>query len=174
MTYRIKRLYAYFNNIRIFRCKLQNNFEEIAHNYQKIHKKSLLGLSDYDLDYFLKYKIDILKEESDKSPENILDFGCGIGKSCGYLSVIFPEAKITGIDSSENSVKIAEENNKNNEKCSFFTGNINEIKELQEKKYDLIFVSCVMHHIELSEKKAIFNILLSKLIDNGKMYIFIV
>lgn len=44
---------------------------------------------------------------------NILDIGCGGGKTIHILSKMFPESKIVGIDSSEESVKMAMRKNRN-------------------------------------------------------------
>lgn len=54
----------WYNQIRYKKGKkMFENYEKIAENYNDIHKKSLMGLSEMDFKYFVKYKIDIVKEK---------------------------------------------------------------------------------------------------------------
>jgi ubiquinone/menaquinone biosynthesis C-methylase UbiE len=85
--------------------------------------------------------------------KSILDYGCGIGMSLAPLRLAFPEAKITGVDPSERSLEIAasEHPDANIELMpltEFQSGN-------REGQYDVILLSCVLHHIEADQHASV-------------------
>lgn len=79
----------------------------------------------------------------DKSkPCAILDFGCGTGLLCKYLSENLPGAKIDGIDISNQMIEKAMMNCPN---CNFYTG---EIFSAALPRYDVIVSKDVFNHID--------------------------
>ncbi len=79
----------------------------------------------------------------DKSrPYSILDFGCGTGLLCEYLSENLPKAKIDGIDISNQMIEKARINCPN---CNFYTGDIFSVTLPQ---YDVIVSKDVFNHID--------------------------
>lgn len=50
-----------------------------------------------------------LAKRVDNKPKNILDIGCGPGNSTAVLAEFFPDAKLTGIDSSPDMIARARE-----------------------------------------------------------------
>lgn len=79
---------------------------------------------------------------SDFKPRRILDFGCGLGETSHELSLIFPGAEITGIDTAENAIEYA--------KKKYGSGRINFVNAAGfegEGAYDLAYVNGVFHHI---------------------------
>ena len=143
-------------------------FDKLAKDYKSVHKKTLKNFSSYDCSYFIKYKIDIIRKELKNEPENILDFGCGIGESSEYISQLFPTSNITAIDNSELSIEEVKKRNIPN--CTCIASDI--LKNGIQKKYDLIFASCVFHHIEPSDRKNTIEVLYNSLNKNGRIYIF--
>ena len=148
---------------------MSENYEKIAENYSDIHKKSLLGLSKKDFKYFVRYKLDIVKQKTKIEPLNILDFGCGVGESCLYIRNIFPQTHITGIDTSDFSINSCKKLNIVN--SFFYSLDLSKDDNLTEK-YDLIFAACVFHHIEPKKREKVLKKLISALNKNGKLYIF--
>ena len=149
-------------------------FNERAHIYKETLKKSV-KISGFSPDYFNQYKIEELlsrlkKENRQDEPLKILDFGCGIGLSDSYLAKSFPNAGIYGCDISDESVKIAQEENaqfKNliyavydNEKLPF------------DEKFDVIFVANVFHHIPRKLQQKTMNLLKNNLAENGFLIVF--
>lgn len=92
-----------------------------------------------------KYTLEIFQKIAsrlDKSkPSAILDFGCGTGLLCKYLSENLPKAKIDGIDISSQMIEKARINCPN---CNFNTGDIFSVNLPQ---YDAIFSKDVFNHI---------------------------
>lgn len=139
------------------------NFEHISTNYSSIHKKTLLGLSDMDFKYFIKYKLDIVKDKTCQLPKTILDFGCGIGESALYISKLFPNTEITGIDTSSVAIESCKKLNIKN--SNFYNIDIT-LQGTLNKKFDLIFSSCVFHHIPLINRQKVLENLLNSLNKN--------
>ena len=65
----------------------------------------------WDADLYLQFgrertqpAIDLVSRISVDSPRNVIDLGCGPGNSTEILRQRWPEAKITGLDSSEDMI----------------------------------------------------------------------
>jgi len=134
------------------------DFDIYADKYDDVLSKELEFFGEEN-SYFAEYKIKIVKDSINYKPKSILEYGCGIGRNIKFLSEYFPEAKVTGCDISAKSIEIASEKNPG---VNFFLINPENISSHQEK-YDLIFISCVFHHIEPlyrnSSMKNVFNLL---------------
>jgi len=145
------------------------NFDEHAETYEKVLDKDLEFFGE-ESNYFAEYKIRVVKNTIGLSDNlNILEYGCGIGMNIKFFSKHFPKSKITGCDISAKSLEVAEKRNDKN--VNFFLINEENISKYLGT-FDLIFVSCVFHHIQppLREDsmKNIFNLLKS----NGSFYYF--
>ena len=138
------------------------NFDDYAKDYIKITQTNL-NFFNKTRDYFDSYKVKITKNIF-KSPEKILDYGCGIGLCIPYLKNEYPTSKIYGTDLSIESLKIAKKNNP-------YLNTIN-LSELQNYKFDLIFVAGVFHHIDKSERNKIFSKIKKSLNLGGGIIIF--
>lgn len=70
-------------------------------------------MSDWDAQQYLKFQKERTQPARDlaarleQTPEKVLDVGCGPGNSTAVLRRRFPNARITGVDSSENMLKAA-------------------------------------------------------------------
>ena len=69
------------------------NFNDYADSYNSdlIDQKAIYKLFTSKRDFFFEYKFDILVRHIKTSPQNILDFGCGVGLCLPYLKNIFPK-----------------------------------------------------------------------------------
>ena len=74
-------------------------------------------MSDWNSNLYLKFEVqrtlpakDLAAKILIKNPEKIIDIGCGPGNSTAVLQSVFPNAKITGIDSSPDMIKRARQN----------------------------------------------------------------
>jgi SAM-dependent methyltransferase len=145
------------------------NFDEHAETYEKVLDKDLEIFGE-ESSYFAEYKINVVKKTIDIADNlNILEYGCGIGMNIKFFSKHFPNSKITGCDISEKSLEIAKKRNDPN--VNFFLINEENISKILGS-FDLIFVSCVFHHIQPplrnDSMKNIFNLLK----DGGNFYFF--
>jgi SAM-dependent methyltransferase len=107
-----------------------------------------IGLSGESQDFFIVGRVQDMRARLPSSPRRILDFGCGIGKSCAYLSDVFPSAEVVGADLSEEAITHA--------RTSFGTDrvtfeNIGDLPRLE--KFDLCYINGVFHHILPAERQ---------------------
>jgi ubiquinone/menaquinone biosynthesis C-methylase UbiE len=122
-------------------------FDRIAKDYRKIHSDNIM-LSGVSSDCFAEYKIkEVTKNVPPLSAMKILDLGCGDGISGSYFSQYFPNCKYSGYDASIESIRIA--NERKLEDCKFTICNNFNVPE-RDNTFDLIFISCVLHHVNSS------------------------
>ena len=73
-------------------------FDKFADEYLKLHSQNIRVTGEKP-EYFAEYKIRDLKRTSSELkdlPENILDFGTGVGNSIPFLVEYFKDIKIHG------------------------------------------------------------------------------
>lgn len=118
--------------------------------------------------YFAEYKIKIVRNELKSTPANILEYGCGIGRNLTFITKYFPDSKVSACDISAKSLEIA---GKSNSTVNLFKIEDSELA-IHENKFDLIFISCVFHHIEPPLRQDSMNKIRSLLKPEGMLYIF--
>jgi ubiquinone/menaquinone biosynthesis C-methylase UbiE len=131
-----------------------DSFDEFANNYRQIHNKNI-AITGVNSDYFSEHKITTIQCHEKNFTENlsILDFGCGDGNSYTYFQSYFPNCIYKGIDISNESISIAEKKHQN--KSDFKTFNGIDIP-FEEQTFDVVFIACVLHHIDFSLHDKIF------------------
>jgi SAM-dependent methyltransferase len=135
--------------------ELYNNFTDIVEQRSKGIKLNPYDIKNSDLDfslaitsqYFGNYYKELFKwfENANISePQTILDIGCDNGILTCYLAILFPNAKIVGVDKISNSIKLAKQL-----ASKFNINNVNfiesDILNLNESKFDLIVSSLFFH-----------------------------
>jgi SAM-dependent methyltransferase len=125
-----------------------SEFDKFAEEYESL-LKSNIKLSGEEPEYFAEYKIKdvfeyVIKENFLTPNFKILDFGSGIGSSLPYFRKYFPDAEIIAIDVSERSLSLSQKRFPGMAKLQVFDG-----KKIPfaEGSFDLVFTSCVFHHI---------------------------
>jgi SAM-dependent methyltransferase len=139
------------------------NFDTHAADYNSTLQKQLSFFDQNDT-YFAEYKISIVKERLPYAPERILEYGCGVGRNLRPLKEAFPKAGISGCDISKDSLKYAQEH-------SFATLYLLG-QDLIREKFDLVFVSCVFHHIDPVSRKRVAAEIHRLLDDDGDAFVF--
>lgn len=146
----------------------KTEFDEIAKSIADISRQDLGKLGRYRDTAFIwktRYFKSVLKTE----PKGILDFGCGIGSNIAYLKACFPNAKLFGCDVSMESIKIAKAKY---EFCSFEKIMAPEELAVYKDKVDIVFASCVFHHIPTEQHQVWIKNLYEIIPDGGYMFIF--
>lgn len=107
---------------------------------------------------FKKFVPLIKKHTNAHKIKNILDLGCGNGIVTEYISDLFPDAQILGIDANREMITSAKNNCLRNN-VIFRLMDINDIYELssQSVKYDLINANYVLHWLSVEQKKLLFK-----------------
>jgi trans-aconitate methyltransferase len=93
-----------------------------------------------------KYTLEIFEKITSRldkgKPYSILDFGCGTGLLCRYLSDNLPNARIEGVDVSSRMIEKAR---RNCPEGSFYVG---DILSLNLPHYDIVVSKDVFNHID--------------------------
>ena len=121
------------------------DFDKYTNEYNDLISKNLKPF-EKNTEFFSEYKIQLIRNELNGNPKNILDFGCGVGRSIPYLKKYFPDSSIIGCDVSDESIELASKKYQYAKFC-----NSNELRDFNIK-FDLIFIACVFHHIEKEER----------------------
>ena len=143
------------------------DFDEFAEDYREIHTKNVQSLSGADSDYFSEYKI--VEVATLLENARILDFGCGDGNSAVYIQKHIHGYEYSGIDVSEKSVRKAAERNLRGCAFSHYDGrNI----PFPDETFDVVFASCVFHHIDEADHIPMLNEIRRVLRTGGTVIVF--
>ena len=141
-----------------------SNFDDYASDYEE-RMRQTLSIALTSEDYQAEYKSKLVKRYASKERKilRILDYGCGVGLSVPSLKAMFPEAKIFLTDVSQVSLNIA---NKNHPDLTVLSSDLG-----TDQRFDVIFLSTVLHHITARDRVEVIQRLKSKLSENGCIFI---
>jgi trans-aconitate methyltransferase len=137
-----------------------SNFDDFASDYEE-RMRQTLSLALTSEEYQAEYKSKLIQRYASKKRKilNVLDYGCGVGLSVPSLKATFPTSEIYLTDVSKVSLEIASQNHPDLTVLS---------PELDiDQKFDVIFLSTVLHHITARDRVDVFAKLKSKLSENG-------
>jgi SAM-dependent methyltransferase len=140
------------------------DFDDYSSGYDELLRESTKQFTD-DIEFFSRYKIDLVKERIKHPVRRVLEYGCGIGRNIPYLASAFPGAEIVGTDVSAASLEAA---SKMNPDARFKV----EQGELDIGTFDLIFVASVFHHIPLDQRIPAMATLFRRLAKQGELFVF--
>lgn len=146
-------------------------FDAVAFTYEQQHARSI-RLTGEDTSYFAQYKIIEAKKLVDRRHirvRRILDFGSGIGNSLEALRASFPDANITCLDVSEQSLALCRARAVSNVDYRLYDG---ETLPSDLGEFDLIFTACVFHHIPETHHVALLKQLRQYLVPEGLFVLF--
>ena len=140
------------------------DFDAFANNYEQKFQDAL-GVFAEESDYFARYKIDLLARlVANRKIKSILDYGSGIGASIPHLRNNFPDSQIWATDISLTSL--------NNLRQRFEYTQTVPLSEIPKQYFDLIFVSCVFHHIPEESQQEVLELLFETLSPGGQLCIY--
>src|SRR5687768_15341530 len=87
-----------------------DDFDDHASDYRQIHTQNI-RVSGADSFYFAEMKVQLLQGFEKDVSLRVLDVGCGDGATELFFYKYFPSWHITGIDVSEESIRIAKSRN---------------------------------------------------------------
>lgn len=127
----------------------------IAQKYYKLYKDDKTDLLYFD-------------EFLSNCKNKILDLGCGMGHYSNYM--YSKGFEVTGIDFSEEMIKIAKGNNLN---IQFLISDICNLEVLENKKYDGVVLAYVLQHLSKEEVDNLFYNIKNYLEVDAKILIFL-
>lgn len=144
----------------------EHEFDKFAREYREIHASNIRA-SGESPEYFARYKIqDVAKllGRDSTSELRILDFGSGIGSSVPHFKAIFPNARVTCLDVSQESLKLGRQEHSGQAEFVHFDG---KHVPYESGVFDVAFAACVFHHIEHHEHPRLLSELLRVLRPGG-------
>ena len=144
-------------------------FDQFSQNYDELVNQALKP-TYLEASYLSAYKLRKISQvlpDFQKKEINFLDFGCGQGNFCKNYYQFFPKGNYFGVDISEKMIGQA------NEKLGNL-GTFYEFNSLKWKQnnYDIIFSSCVFHHISPLDHLNTLSELQKLLAKNGKIVLW--
>lgn len=150
---------------------LDAEFDKYADSYLSDHAANI-RISGEEPGYFARYKIDEVRRiwtgRGYREPETVLDFGSGIGASLPHLARAFPRAAITAYDVSPRSLEVAK--HRFGAVADFVHGATLDV--LGDRRFDLVFTSCVFHHIDADQHVDLLGGLHRRLAKDGIAIVF--
>src|SRR5512135_3597839 len=144
---------------------MSNEFDRFADSYDETLKAALPAGFDED-QYFAQYKIDFLSRAvKDRAIARVLDFGCGAGRSLGYLVGAFPRATVAGYDPSSESVRLAAER----VPAAKVT---DDWEAVRQQRFDIVLGANVFHHVARGEIATWLQRCAEALAPGGSIFIF--
>jgi ubiquinone/menaquinone biosynthesis C-methylase UbiE len=151
---------------------MRHEFDNYIDKYRD-NCSNALWLSGESSDYFALYKAQKLKSwfpNNQYKSIKILDFGCGDGLMTHYVSTLFSNATVYGVDPSEKSIIVAQKKfphiqfQQNSETSTHLN--------FKDHTFDIIFSAGTFHHIPFAMHKNYLNELLRVLKPSGRLVIF--
>lgn len=148
-------------------------FDKFADEYRSIHAANI-AISGEGPDYFSEYKIkDLAKEYRARhgagGTPRILDFGAGVGASVPFVRKHLPKGKLTCLDVSSRSLKIARARFPGEARFVRFDG---AQIPFPDANFDIAFAACVFHHIDRHEHEHLLREFHRVLVPGGLAFIF--
>jgi SAM-dependent methyltransferase len=146
-------------------------FDRHASTYSEQHESSI-ALSGEEPEYFAQYKVDDLVRIcalNHVKPARILDFGAGIGNSLAPMQRAFAEAQISGIDVSAESLEVCRKVAREGTDLRCYDG---QTIPFDDGTFDIVFTSCVFHHIPATEHVSLLREIRRVLAPNGRFVLY--
>lgn len=144
---------------------IKPEFDKYAEQYDQTLGETIpAGLNEDG--YFAEYKIALMASRRGNGKTNrILDFGCGAGRSLGYLDRYFPGAEIWGYDVSPVSLEVAA---RQTPRAKLFSS----WDAIANIRFDAIIAANVFHHIPVEQRLLSLMQCHQILAENGQLFLF--
>jgi SAM-dependent methyltransferase len=142
---------------------------DLTEEYQAMLDQGI-RLSGENMFFFLEGRLALLQRllRARRPPARILDFGCGLGYAARRLRELFPDAEVTGADTSENALQSARERNG----TPGVRFHALEDLEREPARFDVCYVNGVFHHIPLAERASAMALIHRVLRPGGVLALF--
>lgn len=145
-----------------------DDFNAFADNYREIHSQNI-QISGADSFYFAEMKVKLLQQYEKDLPLQVLDMGCGDGTTELFMQQYFPLWRISAIDVSEESIRVAGEKNLSNTVFSVYDG----VKiPAADSSADIVFIAGVFHHVSSEMHAVLVKEIARVLRSGGRLYFF--
>lgn len=149
-------------------------FDKYASSYEEIINRHA-RLSGERFDYFVRLRLALMREALQRelmTPQDapgVLDFGCGTGATEAHLREFFPNARITGVDTSPKSIAAARRRHLSG--ASFHLLQSPDLPFV-DRSFDLIYSNGTLHHIPRDRRPFVIAELFRVLKKRGRLFAF--
>lgn len=142
--------------------RVKSQFNSLADSYSEVTSKQH-AFFDSNTRYLQEYKVAIAKELVPR-PNTVLDYGCGVGLLQEFLGSYYSNATIYAADISEDSLAYIHRH--------YPDTKVLDCDAALNQSYDLIVVSCVLHHVPLNDREDLLKRLVKALNEGGSLLVF--
>jgi 2-polyprenyl-3-methyl-5-hydroxy-6-metoxy-1,4-benzoquinol methylase len=142
--------------------RVRTQFDNLAETYSEVTSNQH-AFFDSNTRYLQDYKVAVAKQLV-PDPATVLDYGCGIGLLQEFLKDYFPKSSIYAADISQDSLSHLRRH--------FPQTKVLDCEAALQQCFDLIMVSCVLHHVPLDDRESLVSRLVKALNPGGKLLIF--
>lgn len=149
-------------------------FDNHAERYAR-EVDDAIKASGYTSDFFAGLKAELVARHLTgvhNQPRTVLDFGCGIGNSTRALLCEHPQARITGVDVSLESIARAGQLSAADGSSVEFVAGDESGLPFRDESFDLVFTSCVFHHIDADRHEFWMSELRRTIRPGGRFFLF--
>lgn len=146
-------------------------FDDYAADYEKQHRNNI-SLTGEEPEFFARYKVKFVADvvaKAHPSVSTILDFGSGIGNSLPHFRDLLQSARLTCAEISPASISLSQKRFPGPEQFALIEDSR---IPLASSAFDLVFSSCVFHHIAHEEHETWLRELLRVTRPGGRVVIF--
>jgi SAM-dependent methyltransferase len=126
-----------------------HSFDRYAENYNEVLEKSL-AVTGEGKEYYARGRVALLARclgQMGLRPRSVMDFGCGTGSTTAWLHELLHAENVLGIEDSHKLVEIARRGF-GGDRTAFLARS----ELTPDESMDLVFSSCVFHHIPVAER----------------------
>jgi len=147
-------------------------FDRHADDYGEMVNRAITA-SGETVDFFAELRAELVRcARGDRPPAALLDFGCGTGRSTRALAEAFPAARLTGFDPSSRCIEAARHLVASAGERVRFVADAGSALPFASGAFDLVFTSCVFHHIAPRERPRWLAEIRRVLADGGAFFFF--
>jgi len=152
---------------------MATEFDKYVNDYKDIINR-VSGASGERYEFFIELRTGLMKSRLkattlDLAHLKILDVGCGIGVTEYFIQCNFPDAEITGVDNSEESIAAANSLHLRN---SRFVVSSSTNLPFEDGWFDLIYSNGTMHHIPHEQHPGVLGEMYRVLKPGGSIFLF--
>lgn len=146
------------------------SFDYYATTYNRTVQAAITA-SGESVEYFAELKARLVAQRlNGRRPSRILDFGCGIGNTTRSFAREFPQATLVGYDQSAESIAVATTQAKGT-RIEYRSDQGTRLPFV-DAAFDLVFASCVFHHIERTAHTSWVEEVARVLAPGGSFFVF--
>lgn len=143
-------------------------FDRYARDYARLHGESIRASGEEPAYFAASKAAYVARAVADRPPAQLLDFGCGIGGTLGFLREALPNTTLHGMDVSRESLAMAGQAHPD-VALSVIEG---ERLAMEDDAMDVAVAACVFHHIPPVERAHWLRELRRVLKPGGRLFVF--